>query len=128
MSPKITFGPSAAETVLENLIHDDSPSDPLSVDDEGYICQGDERLTDGYGTPISIENFGGSVHFPAYDFTVDAEGFVVDSEGDRISEHFEERSKEAMVAYRDNNGDWSGLMRDSFPDIVDFVEATRDDT
>lgn len=124
---EITFGPSAAETVLDALIEEDSVSDALSVDEDGYICQGDARVTDGYGEPLMVENFGGAIHFPAHNLTVDDAGFVVLESGERVSDEFDGRSKEAIVAFRDNNGEWGGLLRDDFSSIVEFVESTRDD-
>lgn len=124
---EITFGPSAAETVLDALIEEDSVSESLSVDDDGYICQGDDRVRDGYGEPLLVENFGGAIHFPAHNLTVDDSGFVVFESGDRVSDEFDGRDKEAIVGFRDNNGDWGGLLRDDFSSIVEFVEATRDE-
>jgi hypothetical protein len=80
MPPEITFGPSAAETVLEQF--------GKTVDDEDYIVdqETEERVKSCYKEEeIHIEEFGGviegSVEFIKDDFT-EIHEYVKDREGE----------------------------------------------
>lgn len=117
--PTITYDSEVADTVIEAFEH-------LTVDEEGFVCEDGERVTDGYNTPIRASEVGGIVDFEEHGFEITEDGFAIDEEGVRITAEYDEGnppSQEAVVPFMTEQGVRAALLRDNFVCVCDYVNA-----
>jgi hypothetical protein len=103
-------------------------ADGLGTDDENYVTEDGERLTDGLGVPIKKENVGGLIPLQRHNFHVNDDGIVVNENGEPVWILSDGERRDLFVPTT-HRGEPAAIIRSDYPDksaIISLVEQSQE--